>query len=344
MSPERKRQLVRDLLQPVVAVSLTLLIGFAIVVALSNEPLVAYRSFLFSSFQSPQNFALLLNRSASLIIVAIGTVFAFRAGVFNIGGEGQLYAGAMAATACALAFPTLPPGLHIIFGLLASLLAGAVCAAIPAILKITLAVDEVVTTMMFNFIATLTTLYVVTSPLRDPTAYGATSALFPESLWLPSLPGLPGASLGIVVALVGSALAWVMLFRTEWGANLRIAGSNPRFAETIGIAAGGQIAGAMLLSGALAGLAGGLYVLGVGHRFEQNFSPGFGLIAVTTALLARVHPLGVVVTSVFYAMILNGAAYMQVAADVPRSLVNLLTGIMVVLLTAEFRRRSQARS
>ncbi len=343
MSPERKGQLVRDLVQPLVAVLLTLMIGFLIVVAVSNEPIIAYKSFLFSSFQSPQNFGLLLNRSASLIIIAVGTVFAFRAGVFNIGGEGQLYAGAIGATVCALTFTTMPPGLHIALSLLASWVAGAACAAIPAILKITLAVDEVVTTMMFNFIATLTTLYVVTNPLRDPTAYGATSALFPESVWLPSVPGLPGASLGIVVALVGAALAWVALFRTEWGANLRTAGSNPRFAETIGIAAGRQIAVAMLLSGALAGFAGGLYVLGVGHRFEQNFSPGFGLIAVTTALLARVHPLGVVVTSVFYAMILNGAAYMQIAADVPRSLVNLLTGIMVVLLTAEFRRRTQAR-
>jgi len=341
MTDEQKSRLMHSVGEPLIAVVLTLLIGFAIVCMVSDRPILAYENFLFANFRSGENFSLLLNRSSSLIIIGVGIVFAFRAGVFNIGGEGQLYLGAIAATACGILSPTMPGLLGVLACLAASALAGALGAALPAVLKVALAVDEVVTTMMLNFVAMLLTLYLVTNVLRDAEAYGATSLMIPDRYWLASLPGLPGASVSFLVALVVALAGWVALFRTEWGAMLRTAGTNPRYAQTIGIGAGRLVIGAMLLSGALAGLAGGLYVLGVGRRFEQNFSPGFGLIAVTTALLSRVHPIGVVVTSIFYAMMLNGAAYMQIAADVPRSLVMLLTGIMVLLMTAEFRRRAE---
>jgi simple sugar transport system permease protein len=110
-----------------------------------------------------------------------------------------------------------------------------------------------------------------------------------------------------------------------------------RFAATVGVDAGRQIVLAMLISGGLSGLAGAFYVLGIGHRFEQNFSPGFGLVGLTVALLARLHPIGVLATAAFYALILNGAAYMQIDTDVPRSLVGLLTGFLVLLMTARLR-------
>jgi len=132
-------------------------------------------------------------------------------------------------------------------------------------------------------------------------------------------------------------IAWLLLYRTVWGADLRAAGSNPRFAEAVGVDAGRRVLEAMALSGAVAGLAGALYVLGVGHRFEQNFSPGFGLSGLTVALLARLHPFGVVATAALYALVLNGAAYMQIDTDVPRSLVGLLTGFLVLLMTAGSR-------
>jgi ABC-type uncharacterized transport system permease subunit len=123
-----------------------------------------------------------------------------------------------------------------------------------------------------------------------------------------------------------------------------MAGSNLRCAEAVGIRPRREVLGALGLSGALAGLAGGLYVLGIGHRFEQNFSPGFGLMALTVALLARLHPLGLIVTSLIYALLLNGAAYMEITTDVPRSLVDLLTGLLVLLMTAELGRRLRRRA
>ena len=108
-----------------------------------------------------------------------------------------------------------------------------------------------------------------------------------------------------------------------------------------GAGCGKRIISAMLVAGGLAGLAGALYVLGIGHRFEQNFSPAYGLVGLTCALLARIHPIGALATALFYAMMLNGAAYMQISTDVPRSLVNLLTGLLVLLMTARLRKSGQ---
>jgi general nucleoside transport system permease protein len=332
------KALSHSMLGPVGAIVAVMACGFLVVLAVSDEPVLAYRDLLFANFDSASNFALFVNRMTPLLLIGLGVVFSFRAGVFNVGGEGQLYLGAIAATATALAFPRAPGPALIGVSIVAGVAAGAIWGWIPGVLKVRLAVNEVVTTLMLNFVALLLTEYLVTNAMRDTTAYGAVSFVIPEQARLPDIPGLPGATIGAVVAVLLAPLAWLALFRTEWGANLRAAGANIRFAEAIGVSAGRQMVVAMLISGGLAGLAGSLYVLGIGHRFEQNFSPGFGLVGLTVALLARIHPIGVMATAAFYALILNGAGYMQIDADVPRSLVNLLTGFLVLLMTARLRR------
>ncbi len=261
--------------------------------------------------------------------------------MFNVGGEGQLYLGAMAATVVGVVFAHLSPVLLLPLVIVAGVGAGALWGWIPGELKVRLGVDEVVSTLMLNFIALLITSYLVNTSMRDTTAYGAVSWRIPEAVWLPGIPGLPRATIGFPVAVVLAIVSWIVLFRTEWGANLRAAGTNLRFAEAIGIAAKKQVVDAMIVSGALAGLAGAIYVLGIGHRFEQNFSPSYGLIGLTVGLLARVHPIGALATALFYAMLLNGAAYMQIAADVPRSLVSLLAGLLVLFMTVRPRAGSQ---
>ncbi len=331
------KTLSHSMLGPIGAIVAVMACGFLVVLAVSDEPVLAYRDLLFANFDSASNFALFVNRMTPLLLIGLGVVFSFRAGVFNVGGEGQLYLGAIAATATALAFPRAPGPALIGLSIVAGVAAGAIWGWIPGVLKVRLAVNEVVTTLMLNFVALLLTEYLVTNAMRDTTAYGAVSFVIPEQARLPDIPGLPGATIGAVIAVLLAPLAWLALFRTEWGANLRAAGANIRFAEAIGVSAGRQVVVAMLISGGLAGLAGSLYVLGIGHRFEQNFSPGFGLVGLTVALLARIHPIGVMATAAFYALILNGAGYMQIDADVPRSLVNLLTGFLVLLMTARLR-------
>ncbi|WP_079127666.1 ABC transporter permease [Streptomyces sp. TP-A0874] len=338
-APRRAQGLWEAVRKPLLAAGLTLAFGFLIVVLVSDQPLLAYEQLLLANFSTPAAIGSLLTRTSFLLMIALGIVFAFRAGVFNVGGEGQLYVGAVSAAAVGLALPDLPGVVLILLCLAAGVLAGAFLGWIPAELKVRFGVDEVVTTLMLNFIAMLLTSYLVAKPLRDPQAYGATSKMLPEQAALPGVPGLQGANIGLLIALVLVPLAWLVLFRTTWGADLRASGTNQRFAETVGVRAHREIVRAMLLSGGLAGLAGAVYVLGTGHRFEQNFSPEFGLIALTVALLARLHPVGVLLASLFYAVMLNGAAYMQIATDVPRSLVSLLTGLLVLFMTVEVRRR-----
>jgi len=326
---------------PLAAILLTLALGFLLVASITDEPVRAYRDLLLANFDSLGNFALFLNRATPLTLIALGVVFAFRAGIFNVGGEGQLYAGAMATTVAGIAFAGLPPLLLFPLAVLAGIAAGAFLGWIPGVLKVRLAVDEVVTTLMLNIVALLATSYLVNQVIRDTTSYGAVSWMLPDGIWLPPLPGVPRATSGFLVAVVLAFVSWIILFRTEWGAQVRAAGTNLRFANAVGVPAERRIISAMLVAGGLAGLAGALYVLGIGHRFEQNFSPDYGLVGLTCALLARIHPVGALATALFYAMMLNGAAYMQISTDVPRSLVDLLTGLLVLLMTA--RLRSAAR-
>ncbi|UVK54696.1 ABC transporter permease [Mesorhizobium sp. AR02] len=339
------RSTVIDLLKairaPVAAIALTLAIGFVLVAAITDEPVRAYRDLLLANFDSLGNFALFLNRATPLTLIALGVIFSFRAGVFNVGGEGQLYAGAITATVIGVSLSGLPAVVLFPLVVVGGILAGALLGWIPAVLKVRLAVDEVVTTLMLNIIVLLFTSYLANQVIRDPTSYGAVSALLPQKIWLPAFPGVPGATSGIIVAALLSVVSWVALFRTEWGAQLRASGTNLRFARTIGVPADRRIVMAMLLAGGFGGLAGTLYVLGIGHRFEQNFSPNYGLVGLTCALLARIHPIGALATALFYAMIINGAAYMQISTDVPRSLVNLLTGLLVLLMTARLNARAR---
>ncbi len=343
MTVKALKNLVSAIAAPLGAIALTLALGFLLVAAIADEPVLAYRELLFANFDSLGNFALFINRATPLALIAIGIVFAFRAGVFNVGGEGQLYLGAMAATAVGLFLGDLPGILLLPLCVAAGIAAGGLWGFIPAVLKVRLAVDEVVTTLMLNFVALLFTSYLVNHPLRDTTTYGAISHMVPQSVWLPSIPGMPGATSAFLVAVVLALVSWLALFRTVWGSEVRAAGNNLRFAETVGVPAARRVIEAMIVSGGFAGLAGALYVLGIGHRFEQNFSPAYGLVALTVALLARIHPIGALATSLFYAMMLNGAAYMQISTDVPRSLVGLLTGLLVLLMTARLRRSAQAQ-
>jgi simple sugar transport system permease protein len=333
----RLKDLLNNIKAPVGAIILTMSLGFLLVSIISDEPLLAYRELLFANFDSLSNFAMFLNRATPLVLISVGITFAFRAGVFNVGGEGQLFAGAITTTVVGILFSNLPAFLLLPFALVAGIIGGALIGWVPGILKVKLGVDEVVVTLMLNTIVLLTTSYLVNQVIRDTTAYGAVSWELPKHIWLPEIPGIPGATGGFLIALLLTLLSWLVMFRTQWGAEVRSAGTNLRYAEAVGIVAGKRVITAMLIAGGFAGLAGSLYVLGIGHRFEQNFSPEYGLIALTCALLAKVNPAASLFTALYYALLLNGAAYMQISTEVPRSLVILLTGLLVLLMTARLK-------
>lgn len=285
-----------------------------------------------------------LVRAIPLIIIGLGLAIAFRAGSFNIGGEGQFYAGAIAATWLGLHLGSLPSLLAVPAVLAGAILAGALWVAVPVLLRVRYGVLEVISTLLLNFIAEATTSLVVQGPLQERQGIYPQSDAIVESARLPVLPGTR-LHAGLLLALVGAGILHLLFTRTLWGFQLRAVGLGPRAAEISGrIDSRWMAAAALALSGAIAGLAGGVEVTGVSYALFQNLSPGYGFTAIAVALLGRLHPFGVVVAGLLFGALEAGAGAMQRDAGVPSVAVYVVEAvvILVVLLAESLRRGGMA--
>jgi general nucleoside transport system permease protein len=281
-----------------------------------------------------------LVRSIPLIVIGLGIALSFRAGAFNIGAEGQFYVGAIAATWMGLHVGGLPGPIAIGGVLLAASVAGMAWVAVPVLLKLRFGVLEVITTLLLNFVAEALVSLMVQGPLQESGHIYPQSDPIAESARLPLLPGtrLHG---GFLLAFGLAAVLWYLFGRTMWGFRLRAVGAGPRAAAISGrIDVGRMTAVALLISGMLAGLAGGVEVSGVSYALYQNLSPGYGFTAIAVALLARLHPLGVVGAGVLFGALEAGAGAMQRDAGVPAVAVYVVEAvvIVVVLLADAYRR------
>ncbi len=333
------RNIGRAVVQPIVTIGLALLLGLVVVIAIGGDPIAAYSNFLFGSFANTVNFGNLLAKSTPLLFTGLGVVVAFRAGLFNIGGEGQMYVGAFFGAVVGFTLTGLPGPILVLCIIVVAAIVGGLLSALPGWLKAYFAVDEVVTSLLLNYVAILFTEYLVLNPFKDVTAGGPATVKIATKAWLPVIVPDSTATVGLLIALVMVVATWFLLFRTVWGANMRAVGTNRRFAETMGINVKRTIVQAMFVSGALAGIGGAIEVMGVEHRFYQGFSPGFGFLGLTVALLAKLNPWGTLAMALLYAGLLNGAAVMQINTSVPYPLVNLLAGIVVLIMTAQIRLR-----
>jgi simple sugar transport system permease protein len=282
-----------------------------------------------------------LVRAIPLIIIGLGIALAFRAGSFNIGAEGQFYVGATAATWIGLHAGSLPSPLALPLVVAGAALAGAVWVALPVLLQFRFGVVEVISTLVLNFVAESLVSLAVQGPLQE------SQGIYPQSdpvALSGRLPVLSGTRLhaGVVLALAGAAGLWFVFRRTLWGFRLRAVGAGARAAEISGQVDARRLAAAALLgSGATAGLAGGVEVSGVSYALFQNLSPGYGFTAIAVALLARLHPLGVVATGLLFGALEAGAGAMQRDAGVPAVAVYVVEAvvILVVVLADAARRR-----
>jgi simple sugar transport system permease protein len=283
-------------------------------------------------------------RAVPLIIIGLGIALAFRGGALNIGAEGQFYAGAIAATWVGLHVAARPPAVAATSVLLAAALAGMGWTLVPVWLKLRYGVLEVISTLLLNFVAESLVSLMVQGPLQE------SQHIYPQSdpiAVAARLPLLAGTRLhaGLLLALLGAAALWYVFARTLWGFRLRAVGTGPRAAEISGgIDARRMGAVALLISGGLAGLAGGVEVSGVSYALFQNLSPGYGFTAIAVALLARLHPVGVVATGVLFGALEAGAGAMQREAGVPAVAVYVVEAvvIVVVLLAEASARRAVA--
>ena len=285
-----------------------------------------------------------LIRSVPLMLTGDAVAIAFRGGVLNIGAEGQLLVGAAGTAAVALAAPAggrLFP-LAIAVALLAAALAGASWAAVAAYLRARYHVLEVISTIMLNFIALYVVSYLVRGPLQEPTHVYPQSATIADALHLPRIPAAGRLHTGFVLALVMAVAGGWMLRNTAVGFRLVATGESPAAAASAGeIDVRATTTRVFLLSGALAGLAGGVEVLGVTFALYENISPGYGYTAIAVALLARLDPWRVVATAVLFGALEAGAGAMQRDAGVPSTLVSVIEAALILAVVAAQAIRSR---
>ncbi|MBE0452524.1 ABC transporter permease [Roseovarius autotrophicus] len=325
---------------PVAALALTVVLGSSLAMLAGANPFQTLGLILRGAAGS--KFALLetLNRATPLVFTGLAVAVAFRARLWNIGAEAQLYAGALMAVLLGTGWLGWPPGFLLPAMAGAAMLAGALVLLAPAILKTRFGVDEVVTTLLFNFIMLLFISMLLEGPLKDPMGMGwpQSSRLIPDARLPRIVEGLR-LHWGFAFALIAAAVVWALQSRTTLGYEMRAVGQNRQAAEFAGIPVDRVILKTALLSGGLAALAGFSEVAGLRGNLTLDLSPGFGYTGIIVAMLALLNPIGVVVSAIFVAGVFVGADSMSRAAGVPTYIANimlataLLTMVLAISLT-----------
>ena len=273
--------------------------------------------------------------STPYIFGSLAVALGFRAGLFNIGVEGQLFMGAIFAAFVGYSITGLPAIIHIPLALLAGAIGGALWGFIPGWLKVKTGGHEVINTIMMNYIAFRISDWLLTGPMKRPDSFNPVSPTIQESAMLPQFFEPPiRFHLGFFIALLVAWLVYWFLFKTKWGFDLRSVGANPKAARYAGMSIMGTTVLAMSLSGALAGLAGTNEVLGLNHNLAMAFSSGYGFDSIALALLGKSHPLGVIFASLLFGTLRNGATRMMVVSQIPIDIITVLQALILVFIAA----------
>ena len=327
-----RRVLTGTATRAILAVVLALLVTAVLILIAGKNPLLAYVALLKGAFGSIDRIAFGLNKSTPYILAGLGVALCFRAKVINIGAEGQIALGGIGATAVALGGGALPGLLLMPLALLAGAACGALWAGIAAFVSLKRGVHEVLCTLLLNFVGVLLVSEVLHGRMGEPGAGFPQSPMLPRPLWLPKLLAGTDLHIGIVLAVVAAVVCHILFWRTTFGFRLRIMGASRDAARYVGISNVRQTMHVMLLAGGLAGLAGGVEVLGLHYRLIEGFSAGFGFNAVGVALLASLNPLAVLPAGLFIGFLEAGALAMQREVGVPSSLVFVIQGLTMVFV------------
>jgi simple sugar transport system permease protein len=331
------------------AVVVALLIGTIILALAGGDPLAAYAQIARSSFGGLDVFSDTLVKAIPLMLVGLACAVAFRMRLWNIGAEGQFFLGAWGASAVVLT-PLLPPEtsrwVMIPAMMLAGMAAGALWGFVPGFLKARFKVNEIISTLMLNYIAIAWNDFFIFGVWSE--GGFQMSPTFPRSAWLPRLTDFAASveafsglttHLGLLFALIAAVLVWWLLERSRWGYEIRLIGDNPRAAEYAGVPIGRYTVLVMMLSGGLAGLAGMSEISGVVHRLQGAISPGYGFTGIIIAWLAKLNPFAILLVAILFGALILAGREIQ-----PSGIPRLIQGIVLVcLIASDFLLRYRVR-
>ncbi|MGI9485275.1 MAG: ABC transporter permease [Geminicoccaceae bacterium] len=322
-------------LAPVLAVALTILAGFLLFALMGYDPFSTLYHFFISPISTRYGIAELIVKATPLVLIGVGLSIGFRAGVWNIGAEGQLTLGAIFGGGLAIWFHESESLLLLPAMLVMGAIGGALWAAIPAFLRTRFNVNEILTSLMLTYVATLLLSALVHGPWRDPDGYNfPESRLFPDAGIMPILLEGTRLHLGAVLAVVTVGAAWFMLSRTMLGFQVKVVGAAPRAARFAGFSNKRMVWFCMLLAGGLAGLAGLGEVAGPIGQLVPQISPGYGFTAIIVAFLGRLHPLGVLFAGLLMALSYLGGENAQIAVGLPTAATGVFQGMLLFFVLA----------
>jgi general nucleoside transport system permease protein len=322
------------------AILLALILGAIVILAINENPITVFTTLMRGAFGSPERIAGTLLQATPILVCGIAACISLRSGLFNIGVEGQLFMGGFAAAWVGFSF-NMPPIIHMLVAIVFAAFAGMLWIAIPAFFRARYNANEVVSTILANYVAVLITSYLTINWFKAPGGLSDTPPILPTA-YLPELTSFSRLNWGLIIGLVLAIGAYWFFTRTARGYALSEMGANPKFAEYGGIDIRRQTFFILLASGAVGGLAGGIEALGVHHRFMEGFAPGFGFDGVIAALLANGNPLGTIATALFFGALRNGSLLLEVDTTASREIITVVQALIILAVSAQITLRRRA--
>lgn len=338
---------------PILAVFTALVLGALVILISGGNPILAYAGLYEGAIGCPgalsrgefavdqlvcgRSIADWLVTATPFVIAGLAVAVPFKAGLFNIGVEGQLLAGSLGSVVVGYSFSDLPAIVHLPLALAAGVLAGAIWGGIPGVLKAVTGAHEVIVTIMLNYIAATMTSFLLAGLLKDPRSPAvARTRYIAESAKLPDLDPDPSVliHLGVPIALLTAFVIWWLLYQTTLGFRIRTAGANPDAARYAGISVRGAIVWSMAIGGGLAGLAGAVEVTGVNFYHTPGFSSGYGFDSIAIALLGHAHPIGVVPAALLFGGLRAGSSRMQFLTQIPSDIIFVIQALVLIFVAA----------
>jgi simple sugar transport system permease protein len=318
----------------ILAIGLALLIGGILIAIAGINPWEAITYLIKGSFGNRYGFGETLTRFVPLLFCSLSFAIAHKSGFFNVGAEGQLLMGAVGAVLVGAYIEGLHPVIHVLLCILAGIIFGALWAGIAGVLKIFLGSDELINTMMLNYVAILLVDYLIHGPIKPPESYLYVSATILPSAKLPIILSKTPLHLGFIISLLVTAGVFYLIYRTPIGYQMRTVGANRRAASYAGINIIWATVVALLTTGGLAGMGGAMELMGTQFKIVNGFSAGYGFDGIGVAVMGRYNPIGILLAALLFAVIRVGMGAMQRGAGVPFPLLNVIQGLIIIFVIA----------